>query len=133
MQIFDHVQMSKPRDGNALEFGVHEHGLSPNWVKSYLAHSTYHPLNILYIDTRSFIHKMHAFDLFLSQLSIDFPCIVISETGFTNNEYFKQFFKGIYFFVVLKLQAAEVECALTFQRPKRLVGWTCGCQELHLC
>ena len=55
-----------------------------------------HCLKILHINMRSLVNKMANLELFLSQLNIDFSCIVISETWFSHNEYFPKYFLDCY-------------------------------------
>ena len=41
---------------------------------------------------RSLVHKMHLFEILLAQLDVKFSCIIISESRFSNSEYYEKYF-----------------------------------------
>ena len=67
-----------------LDLVEHKSQLVPTSVKSNL------------INMRSLVHKMHLFEFLLYQLDIEFSCIVISETWFSDEEYFPKYFLESY-------------------------------------
>ena len=91
--------------------------------------NSHHCLKFLHINMRSLVNKMANLELFLSQLNIDFSCIVISETWFSHNEYFPKYFLdgyhlscssrpdggggGVCVYVSEKLEASVTDIPLT--------------------
>ena len=78
-------------------FVDHKHRLSPNSVGTLLDDEIANNcLKILHVNMRSLLNKLPAFELFLSQLDIEFSCIIVSETWFSEHEYFPKFFLNGY-------------------------------------
>ena len=108
--------MAKPMEYYKLDLVEHKSQLVPTSVKSNL------------INMRSLVHKMHLFEFLLYQLDIEFSCIVISETWFSDEEYFPKYFKrAILYFAAHGLRAAVVEfvsiCLISWRLVRRSPGW----------
>ena len=88
--------MAKPMEYDKLDLVEHKSKLVPTSVKSNLSHLPTDSFKVLHINMRSLVHKMHLFEFLLYQLDIEFSCIVISETWFSDEEYFPKYFLESY-------------------------------------
>ena len=68
----------------------HRPKIRPNAVKDTFNDFSPNTFTILHINMRSLVHKMHLFEVLLAQLDVKFSCIMISETWFSNNEYYEK-------------------------------------------
>ena len=84
--------MAKSAEYDDLDLLDHLSRLEPTTVKSYLPHQISNSFKVLHINMRSLVHKMHLLEFLLSQLDIEFSCIVLSETWFSESEYFPKYF-----------------------------------------
>ena len=74
--------MAKPMEYDKLDLVEHKSKLVPKSVKSNLSDLPTDSFKVLHINMRSLVNKMHLFEFLLSQLDVEFSCIVIYENGF---------------------------------------------------
>ena len=84
--------MAKPNDYEIPDLVDHRQKIKPNGLKDTFNDFNPNTFTILHINMRSLVHKMHFFEILLAQLDVKFSCIVISETWFSNSEYYEEYF-----------------------------------------
>ena len=84
--------MAKPNDYADISSVDHKPHLNPGAVKHSFSDFLNHPFSILHVNIRSFHHKLPQLEFLLAELDINFSCIVISETWFSEHEYLNKFF-----------------------------------------
>ena len=88
--------MAKPMEYDKLDLVEHKSKLVPTSVKSNVSDLPTDSFKVFHINMRSFVHKMHLFEFLLCQLDVEFSCIVIFETWFSDEEYFPKYFLESY-------------------------------------
>ena len=76
------------------DFSLSEHKqeLCPKHLKTSFSNILDHDFSILHVNMRSFHNKVPQFEFLLAELDLNFSCIVVSETWFSENEYLNKFF-----------------------------------------
>ena len=88
--------MAKPNDFTEIPIVDHKPRLSPYSAKNCFTSFLDKSFSILHVNVRSFNKKMPQLEILLTQLQINFSCIIVSETWFSENQFLNSYYLDDY-------------------------------------
>ena len=143
--------MAKPNDFTEIPIVDHKPRLSPYSAKNCFTSFLDKSFSISHVNVRSFNKKMPQLEILLTQLQINFSCIIVSETWFSENQFLNSYYLddynlycrsridggggGVCVYVLKELETRVVDVRLMGSFPCWFVclTWAVLCARCWLC